>query len=159
MVIEHSDAEVAKAQRDEHYILDLCDQLLGPGEQQKRFDWLTGDPSLTTGKKTRLPLDGYWDSFRLAIEFQEKQHFESVPFWDQKLTASGMSRGEQRKVYDRRKVEQTAEHGVRLLHIRQDAFPMSKGKIDRDPERDLDIVRRLLHDVLGADMPTAKPER
>jgi hypothetical protein len=157
--IEHSDPEVAKAQPDEHYILDLCDQLLGPSERQKRFDWLTGDPSLTTGKKTRLPLDGYWDKYRLAIEFQEKQHFEPVPFWDQKLTASGMTRGEQRKVYDLRKVEKTAEHGVRLLHIRQDAFPMSKGKINRDPKHDLDIVRQLLHDVLGPDMPTAKPER
>jgi hypothetical protein len=156
--IVSSGKAAVKAPKDETYVLDLCDQLLEPGERQKRFDWLTGDPSLTTEKKTRLPLDGYWDTFRLAIEFQEKQHFEPVPFWDQKLTASGMTRGEQRKIYDQRKVEKTAEHGVRLLHIRQDAFPMSKGKIDRDPKRDLDIVRRLLHEALGADMPAARPE-
>jgi hypothetical protein len=133
--------------------------LLGPGERQKRFDWLIGDASLTTGKKRRLPLDGYWDSFRLAVEFQEKQHFEPVPFWDQKITASGMTRGEQRKVYAQRKTEQTAAHGVHLLRIRQDTFPMSKGKIRRNVERDLDIVRRLLHDALGTAMPAAQAER
>jgi len=159
VVIEHSDAEEAKAQRDEHYILDLCDQLLGPGARQKCFDWLLGDASLTAGKKRRLPLDGYWDSFCLAVEFQEKQHFEPVPFWDQKITASGMTRGEQRKVYDQRKVEKTAEHGVCLLHIRQDAFQMAKGKIDRNPARDLEIVRGLLHDTLGTAMPAAQTER
>jgi hypothetical protein len=147
-----------KALKDELYVLDLCDQLLGPGERQKRFAWLLGDASLTTGKKTPLPLDGYWDSFRLAVEFQEKQHFESVPFWDQKITASGMTRGEQRKVYDQRKVEMTKEHEIQLLHIRRDAFPMAKGKIDRDPVRDLDIVRRLLHDAPGPDMPVTRPE-
>jgi hypothetical protein len=154
-----SASAAVKTPRDEPYVLDLCDRLLGPGERQKRFDWLTGDASLTTGKRRCLPLDGYWDSFRLAVEFQEKQHFEPVPFWDQKLTASGMTRGEQRKAYDRRKVEKTAEHGVRLLHIRQDTFPMSKGKIRRNVERDLDVVRRLLHDALGTAMPAAQAER
>lgn len=91
-----------------------------------------------------MPLDGYWVSQQLVVEFKEKQHFEPVAFWDQKITAPGTTRGEQRKIYDERKVGQTAEHGIRPVHVRQDAFPMAKGKIDRDPERDLDIVRRLL---------------
>lgn len=147
-----------KSQRDEHYVISLCESVLGPGERQKTFGWLLGDPSLTTGRSRRLPLDGYWGGQQLVVEFQEKQHFEPVAFWDQKITASGMTRGEQRKIYDRRKVEQTVEHGIRLVHIRQDAFPMSRGKIDRDPERDLDIVRRLLLRALDPDCPAA-PER
>lgn len=143
-----------KPQRDELYVLDLCDRILGFGVRQKTFEWLKGDPSLATGKSKKLPLDGYWEKYNLAIEFQEKQHFKPVPFWDQKKTASGMTRGEQRKIYDQRKVEKTVAQRIRLLHIRQDAFPMAKGRIDRDPERDLDIARRLLHDFLGTDLPT-----
>lgn len=37
-----------RADSDEHYVLDLCDELLGvPGIRQARFDWLRGDPSPT----------------------------------------------------------------------------------------------------------------
>lgn len=143
-----------KPQPDELYVLGLCDQILGNGVRQKTFEWLKGDPSLATGNSKKLPLDGYWEKYNLAIEFQEKQHFKPVPFWDQKKTASGMTRGEQRKIYDQRKVEKTAAQRIRLLHIRQDAFPMAKGRIDRDPERDLGIARRLLRDVLGTNLPT-----
>ena len=141
-----------KPQRDELYVLDLCDRILGFGVRQKTFEWLIGDPSLATGKSKKLPLDGYWEKYNLAIEFQEKQHFKPVPFWDQKKTASGMTRGEQRKIYDQRKVEKTVAQRIRLLHIRQDAFPMAKGRIDRDPERDLGILYLILRDVLGPDL-------
>lgn len=32
---------------DEHYVLDLCDELLGePSRRQTTFEWLRGDPDL-----------------------------------------------------------------------------------------------------------------
>ncbi|MFL0176143.1 hypothetical protein ACJH6I_22590 [Mycobacterium sp. SMC-13] len=54
-----------RAGSDEHYVLDLCDEILGiPGRRQQRFDWLRGDPSAKRPRGTELPVDGYgpiWD--------------------------------------------------------------------------------------------------
>lgn len=83
---------------DEHYVLELCDQVLGSRRAgQKTFEWLVGDPSEKTGQRKLLPVDGYWEDFDLAVEYHERQHTESVPFFDDKITASGILRGKQRK--------------------------------------------------------------
>lgn len=69
-----------RADSDEHYILDLCDEVLGvPGIRQTRFDWLRGDPSPERPRGTSLPVEGYWPDFRLVVEFQEEQTLGAVP--------------------------------------------------------------------------------
>ena len=83
---------------DEEYILEICDCILGRRSQrQYTFDFLIGN----TGRK--LPVEAYYPQLELVIEYRERQHSESVPFWDQKLTASGVTRGVQRGVYDQRR--------------------------------------------------------
>ena len=61
----------SRAESDEHYVLDLCDEILGTrGRRQATFDWLRGDPSPKRRRGTRLPVDGYWPDLGLVVEFQ-----------------------------------------------------------------------------------------
>lgn len=138
-----------RAKSDEHYVLKLCNEVLGSGcEQQRTFDWLLGLPSKKTGLRAPLPVDGYWEDRRLVVEYHEKQHSEAVPFFDDKVTASGHLRGEQRKLYDAQKATMIPEQGLTLLIIDYRDFQNVKGKIVRNYEKDLLVVARMIKDVL-----------
>lgn len=64
---------------DEAYVLTLCDRVLGEvGSRQRRFGWLQGDPG-RTGRRVRLPVDGYWAAAHLVLEYRERQHYQPVP--------------------------------------------------------------------------------
>ncbi|ORW22495.1 hypothetical protein AWC18_06795 [Mycolicibacter nonchromogenicus] len=134
-----------RADSDEHYTLDLCDEVLGvPGIRQARFDWLRGDPTPRLPRGMTLPVDGYWPDLGLVVEFQEEQHTQPSPFFDRRHTVSGMGRGEQRRRYDDRKRTLIPQHGLRLVVIEKAAFVLKSRKIDRDRARDLQVVRRHL---------------
>lgn len=134
-----------RADSDEHYVLDLCDEVLDvPGIRQARFDWLRGDPTPRLPRGMTLPVDGYWPDLRLVVEFQEEQHSAPSPFFDRRQTVSGMGRGEQRRLYDERKRTLIPEHGLRLVVIEKSAFVLRSRKIDRDHARDLQIIRQHL---------------
>lgn len=124
--------------RDEEYVIDLCDEVLGlTSSRQHKFDFLRGD----TGY--RLPVDAYYKELNLVIEYYERQHSEKVALFDKKMTASGISREEQRKRYDMRRAEVLPQYGIRLKIIRYTDFGTSK-RIKRDKQRDLEIIKRLL---------------
>ena len=129
-----------KESRDEDYVIDLCDEVLGlDASRQHRFDFLKGD----TGRP--LPVDAYYESKKLVIEYNERQHTESVKLWDKKKTASGVSRGEQRRIYDERRKEVLPQHDITLITISYDDFKYnSNKKIERDKEYDLNVVKRKL---------------
>lgn len=136
-----------RAGSDEHYILDLCDEVLGiPGRRQERFDWLRGDPSPTRTRGATLPVDGYWPGLRLVVEFQEEQHKQPSPFFDRRQTVSGVGRGEQRRLYDARKRTLISEHGLRLIVIEKSAFTLRSRRIARYRTRDIAVVRQHLED-------------
>jgi len=135
-----------RAGSDEGYVLDLCDEVLGsPSQRQARFEWLLGDPSTRTGRRTQLPVDGYWPVESLVVEYRERQHDEAVAFFDKpdRLTATGVPRGEQRKTYDeRRDVEipagaapdsQAAAHALAVEQAHRAAgAPVTPGLTSRD---------------------------
>jgi hypothetical protein len=134
-----------RAQSDEHYVLDLCDEILGvPGRRQQRFDWLRGDPSPTRPRGSTLPVDGYWPQLGLVVEFQEEQHSQPSPFFDRRQTVSGVGRGEQRRLYDERKRTVIPAHGLRLVVIETSEFTLRSRRIVRDRSQDVDVVRRCL---------------
>ncbi|MAP63521.1 MAG: hypothetical protein CMH34_07225 [Microbacterium sp.] len=134
-----------RAESDEHYVLDLCDEVLGAaGLRQAKFDWLRGDVSPSSGRSARLPVDGFWPANQLVVEFQEKQHTESVPIFDRRVTLSGIPRGEQRRLYDQRKAELIPAHGLRLVVIHKREFQVRRDRIVRDHDRDVEVVRRRL---------------
>ena len=124
---------------DEAYVIDLCDETLGTtAYRQHRFPFLTGDSGRT------LPVDAYYPSMNLVVEYYESQHTESG-FFDHKdkLTVSGVDRGEQRRIYDERRRTVLPKHGIKLVIINYTDFGTRK-KLLRNHDRDLDIVKSVL---------------
>jgi hypothetical protein len=99
--------------------------------------------SPTTGRARKLPVDGYWPTLGLVVEFQEKQHSEAVPLFDRRATVSGVPRGEQRRLYDRRKAGscRSRPSGSSSSTSRSSRRP---DKIVRDHERDIAVLRARL---------------
>lgn len=127
-----------RAASDESYVIDLCDEVLKmKASRQHKFDFLVGD----TGRK--LPVDAYYESLNLVIEYHERQHTEAVSLFDNKSTVSGVSRGEQRKIYDQRRVEILPKHGIKLIIISYRDFGTSK-KLQRNRNNDILVVKTLL---------------
>lgn len=145
----YSKQSVAKAKstlkvsdRDEQYVLDLCDDILKlKGSRQYKFDFLKGDAG------TRLPVDIYYEKLKLVIEYREYQHTNPVKHFDKpdKITVSGDSRGEQRKIYDQRRRDVLPKNGIKLIEIDFTDFEYdSRNKILRDRVRDLQTVKNVL---------------
>lgn len=129
----------SRSASDEHYVIDLCDEVLKQTAfRQHRFPFLLGDSG------TMLPVDAYYEKLNLVIEYYERQHSEAVAFFDRRQTVSGVSRGEQRRIYDDRRRTELPKHGIRLLVISWSDFGTSK-KLLRDHGRDINIVRDILH--------------
>ncbi|MXN90936.1 hypothetical protein GR160_06815 [Flavobacterium sp. Sd200] len=128
--------------KDETYVLNLCDEVLGlKGSRQHLFLFLLGD------KGHRLPVDVYYPEKKLVIEYREYQHTNAVAFFDKpdKLTVSGVSRNEQRKLYDKRRRDILPKHGITLIEINYSDFHHnSRHRIVRDVKRDLEVVSKIL---------------
>ena len=134
--------------KDEHYVLDLCDKVLrlAYSRQYNKFDFLLGDIG-KNGKCRKLPVDGYYEKLNLVIEYREKQHTESVTIFDKPnvLTVSGVHRGEQRKIYDARRRTLIPMNGLILVEISYSDFNYNGPKrIIRNEEQDLKVIRGLL---------------
>jgi hypothetical protein len=52
---------------------------------------------------TPLPIDAWYLSFNLVIEYRERQNIYTVAIFYRRQTVSGVSRGEHRKLYDERR--------------------------------------------------------
>ena len=140
-------AMVSTADSDEAYVVALCDKVLGfEASRQHRFDWLLGDPG-SSGRKVRLPVDAYWPEFGLVVEYRERQHDKPVAHFDKpdRLTVSGVHRGEQRRLYDQRREQLIPMHGLRLVVVRPDDLSAdSRGRLRRLPDHDLLMLQSLL---------------
>ncbi|WP_208796407.1 hypothetical protein [Flavobacterium fluviatile] len=125
---------------DEAYILAICDEILGlKGLRQHRFDFLRGDSG------TKLPVDIYYPTLKLAIEYREKQHTEAVAFFDKRMTSSGISRGEQRKKYDELRRTEIPKNELELIEFDYSEFGHTKGKkLLRKRKEDEGIIREKL---------------
>lgn len=123
---------------DESYVIDLCDEVLNSvASRQHRFDFLKGDTGV------RLPVDAYYKDLNLVIEFYERQHTESVALFDRKMTVSGVTRDEQRRIYDERRKQILPQHGINIIVISYSDFGQSK-KLQRNRNEDLEVVRSIL---------------
>lgn len=136
-----------RADSDEAYVIDLCDQLLGQqASRQHRFEWLLGDPS-ASGRRVRLPVDAFWPGLGLVVEYRERQHDFSTPFFDKpdRVTVSGVHRGLQRALYDRRREELIPPNGLRLIVVRpMDLDSDARGRLRRSDGLDLASLAEVL---------------
>ncbi|WP_462264914.1 hypothetical protein [Mucilaginibacter sp.] len=134
--------------KDELYILDICDKVLGlKSSKQHKFDYLVGDPN-EKGSVRKLPVDAYYKELNLVIEYHEKQHTESVSFFDKSniLTVSGVDRGKQRIIYDKRKKDLLMANNVTLIVISYSSFQHNKQKrLIRTPEDEDVVIKYLKH--------------
>ena len=125
---------------DESYVIDLCDEVLKiKAIRQHRFDFLKGDSG------TKLPVDAYYPSLNLVVEFKERQHTEEVKFFDKRQTVSGVGRGGQRKLYDQRRRDILPKHGIKLIELDYSDFEYTKiKKLLRNTEVELKVVKKKL---------------
>jgi hypothetical protein len=138
---------MSRGDSDESYVIGLCNEALGEqASTQHRFEWLLGDPD-AGGRRATLPVDGYWPGHQLVVEYRELQHDQPVAHFDKpdKLTVSGVHRGEQRALYDARRDVEIPARGLRLVVIRPaDLDADSRGRLRRNAISDLEVIRRLL---------------
>jgi len=112
-------------------------------ERGKRFPWALGDVSAKTGRALQLPFDAVWESRRLIVEVDEDQHRKPAPFFDhpERTTVSGVTRSEQRPLYDERKRSAARREGYRVLVVPWDE---SRKVRRRDRDADLERYRQLI---------------
>lgn len=138
---------VSPSTKDENYVLDMCDRVLNQtSTRQHKFDFLLGDTN-SNGIAVRLPVDAYYENLNLVIEYRERQHTESVTFFDKpnRMTVSGVHRGEQRKIYDERRRNLIPKNGLTLVEISYTDFSHDNQKrIIRNEKQDPEVVRKLL---------------
>ncbi len=140
--------------KDEHYVLDICDKILKQVSfRQHKFGFLLGDIN-SKGIAAQLPVDAYYEKLHLIVEYRERQHTEKVLFFDKpdRITVSGVHRGEQRRIYDERRRTLLPKNGFTLIEISYLDFNYNcQKRIIRNEADDMEILRRLLH----AFLPTA----
>jgi hypothetical protein len=130
--------------KNETYIIDLCDELLGlKAIRGHTFDALRGDPG-KDGRRRFLPLDAFYPTLNLVIEYDERQHTETVAFFDKKNTISGIPRGEQRKKYDLIKRAYPAANQMHLVVFSFRDFKHTSAKRLCRVAADRDVIRRKL---------------
>lgn len=132
-----------RANSDEAYILNICDKILNlKGLCQHRFDFLRGDSG------TKLPVDIFYPTLELVIEYYEKQHTEEVAFFDKRITSSGISRAEQRKRYDELRRTEIPENGLDLIEFDYSEFVHTKAKRLLRNKEDEKIIREKLKNYI-----------
>jgi len=137
---------------DENYILNICDALLkDTASRQHRFSFLLGDFHRDKKSRTKLPVDGFYEKLNLVIEYHEKQHAEEAGDSDQPAikTVSGVSRDEQRKIYNQRRRDVLERKNINLVEVNFYAFENdNEMNIIRNKEKDTEILQSLLKDYL-----------
>jgi hypothetical protein len=135
--------------KDETYVIDLCDDVLGAtAVRGHRFAFLRGDPD-KRGIRHCLPVDAFYPTLNLVIEYHERQHSEPVKFFDRRIVANGMTRGKQRMLYDRRRLRVLRTRGIKVLVLSyKDFVHRASKRLFRVPA-DRDVVAKRLADFLG----------
>lgn len=135
----------ARASSDEHYVLDLCDEILEQrAERQHCFGWLVGDPG-RDGRCRHLLVDAFYPVLGIVIEYRETQHERPGPRHWNKPTISGLPRDAQRRRYDERRDAAIPAHELRLIVITPRQLAATKaGRLRRDRPADLETLRSIL---------------
>jgi len=130
---------------DESYVIGLCDKILNRrASRQHRFNFLRGDPG-KNGSCATLPVDAYYSDRKLVIEYWERQHLHPMPFMDKRMTCSGCTRGEQRKVYDRRKRQIVERNGITVVVLRYEQLDHNaRGRLKRNRKADEPFITGVL---------------
>lgn len=129
-------SSTSRQNSEEAYIINLCDDVLQlTAKRQHKFSFLKGD----TGRF--LPVDAYYEELNLVVEYHEKQHTEEVHFFDKRITASGITRAEQRRKYDELRRTEIPKNGLSLVIFDYSEFLHTKSKrLMRNLNKDYKVI-------------------
>jgi hypothetical protein len=136
------------ARADQNYIIDLCDEVLKmKASREHTFDFLRGDPSTKFPQGKKLPVDAFYPSLYLVIEFEESHHSKSVKIFDKVdvMTVSGVNRAEQRIKYVELRKKILPKQNISLLFFQFDEFELKGKRLKRNRENDIEIVKKKLN--------------
>jgi hypothetical protein len=145
--------------KNQDYIISLCDKVLGQESIKNKecLPFLLGHKSLKTGRRPKLRPDAFYPNLKLVIEYNESQHSESVPWWDNQIRACGCTRREQRKAYDQIRRRELRKHGLDLKVLDYSLFAHnSKKRLLRNQSTDEAIIRNELKKYI---LNTGNPKR
>ena len=131
--------------QQERYCAKLVSDALGGIEYKENygFEFLRGNPTLKRPNGVKLPVDAYYPSRRFVLEFREGQHYgDRFAFRDDRITATGESRKEQRRKYDKKRENVLPANGIKLLVVYD--YQLT-GKIEKDLEFIRDALNQLLY--------------
>lgn len=132
--------------RQERYCAKLVSDALGGIEYEEnyRFDFLRGNPTSKRSKGVTLPVDAYYPTFEVVLEFREGQHYDDrFAFRDSRITATGETRKEQRQKYDEKREDVLPANGIKLLVIYD-------YQLTDDYENDLKFIKEALEELFNA---------
>jgi hypothetical protein len=137
------------ANSDEHYVINLCDELLQEkASRQHKFDFLLSDYD-KNGIRKPLPVDAYYREKNLVVELVKNQHVEADDISDnpEGKTRGEVNRAEQRNMYDARRKKGLIAKNIQLLEVDYSVFEFdTEKKIIRDKEKNLKVLNGLLKD-------------
>lgn len=137
---------------DEYYLIGLINELLDTkASHQHTFNFLLGDLHKNGKKRTELPLDAYYKDLNLVVEFIMKEDSDSDEHADkeEKMTISGVSRSEQRRIYRLRKRSVLKEEEINLIEIEYEMFECdNNNKLVRNKECDIQVLQGLLKNYI-----------
>lgn len=144
---EKNKNKVTRERSDEYYLIHLCNDILDQKAfHQFTFEDLVGDEHKKNRKTTAIPLDAYYPELNLVLEFLEEEREPSAnPKKIERLTVSGVTRAEQRKIYQKRKQIYLKENQIFLTEIRYSLFEQDERKnLLRNREEDILILKNIL---------------
>lgn len=109
--------------------IELVSRVLGDAEFKRghTFEFLRGDRTPHRPNGAKLPVDAYFPEYNLVVEFRERQHYgDRVALWDNRDTATGKKRKEQRRDYDERREVILPKNGIKLLIVPIGLTPQSR---------------------------------
>jgi hypothetical protein len=140
--VTNPSAVARRVTSDEHYVLDLCDTLLGEaasGTIGSSIGYVA-----TPVRGYRLTATGPVTASSLSTT--NASTYEPVAIFDKPnvITVSGVHRGEQRRLYDLRRQELVPAHGLRLVVIRSTDLAGTGRRLRRDVDHDAPIISNML---------------
>jgi len=143
---------LSRAQSDATYVIDLCDRVLSrKANRKKRFDFLLGDVHKDGVSRTKLPVDAFYEHLQLVVGYKEMPASDpGAPFYKSRMkTVSGVTREEQRRLYDKRRAELLPKHQIDLVVISWSDFLIdAQNRIIRNEERDIKVVQNALKKII-----------
>lgn len=140
--------KASRASSDAHYVINLCDEILeAQASRQHKFGFLLGDYHKNGKTRTPLPVDAYYKEQNLVIEIKYRPETEAIEDFDkpEKITVSGVSRSEQRKIYSERRKKGLKANDIQVLEVDYADFDCDgRHRLMRDKEKDLAVLKKLL---------------